>query len=526
MQSNQSNLFKKFFNVISWTIFAVIFLGLIAYMTIHVQDLLDSDMSSEMILAKQLSTSCKILSDNWYYSTEIRILNTQLFYSLFFRFFTDWQLVRILGNITLYLFLLASYYFFCKRFKIERFFPITAGMMLLPLSSPYFYILLYGAYYIPRISMMFILLGILLPANQNIASKFMRIFFFLVIGVLSFALGLEGPRMILILFIPLVGLICLEAIFSLFLSNSRTRKNIQTRFQDLIHSDFLYFFVKSATACSFALTGYLINSAVLSEAYHFEHVDLSLQFSLSNIKSTLLNQIHVFGFGRFTYILSLSIWVIIGILCITYLLQKNLKLQVKRYVLFCFVVWSCYTVFCFAFPIGLVSWHFVPIAVLFIPCFVIVVKDINMKTFFKQMLCSFVCASIFFIALLGYSSFKKLINRDKIRNNAEFMQIASVLEKNQFYNGYATFWNANILTELSDGKIDVWSLNEFDANTTTAPDIFQWLQLKSHDSEFPQEKVFMIWTTKEYLDYQTKHFNYVGKEIYRSDAFVVFEVLQ
>ena len=34
---------------------------------------LDSDMASEMVLAKQLNTEGVLLSKNWYYSTELRI---------------------------------------------------------------------------------------------------------------------------------------------------------------------------------------------------------------------------------------------------------------------------------------------------------------------------------------------------------------------------------------------------------------------------------------------------------------------
>ena len=37
---------------------------------------LDSDDSAEMILSELLSRSGEIVSKNWYYSTEIRVLNT------------------------------------------------------------------------------------------------------------------------------------------------------------------------------------------------------------------------------------------------------------------------------------------------------------------------------------------------------------------------------------------------------------------------------------------------------------------
>ena len=129
---------RDWFLICSWIILILVFVGVIAFMAIHVTDLLDADMSSELVLGNLLKQNGGILSHQWYYSTEIRVLNTQLVYSFFFHLFDDWQTVRILGNVSLYLILLGSYFFVCKRLKIERYFPLSAAVMLLPLSGPYF----------------------------------------------------------------------------------------------------------------------------------------------------------------------------------------------------------------------------------------------------------------------------------------------------------------------------------------------------------------------------------------------------
>ena len=60
----------------------------------HIYNIINSDMSSEMVLAKQLAEEGKwMLSDNWYYSTELRVVNTQLISAFIFRFTDNWQLV-------------------------------------------------------------------------------------------------------------------------------------------------------------------------------------------------------------------------------------------------------------------------------------------------------------------------------------------------------------------------------------------------------------------------------------------------
>ncbi len=72
---------------------------------------IDSDDASELILARQLVTEGNIISKNWHYSTELRVLNTQLVYMFLFLFTSSFKIVRILGQTVLSCLLLASYYF-------------------------------------------------------------------------------------------------------------------------------------------------------------------------------------------------------------------------------------------------------------------------------------------------------------------------------------------------------------------------------------------------------------------------------
>ena len=522
MQKKRATQNQKIFLNVSWIFLVIVFAALIVYLSVHVVDLLDSDMSSEMVLAKELARSGKLLTDAWHYSTEIRVINTQLFYGVFFLFLNDWQLVRILGTVFLYLALLGSYYFFCKKLRMERFFPVTAAIMLLPLSNSYFYILLYGAYYIPRISMMFLLLGVLISAGRKTENKFSRWVNYFLVAAIPLALGLEGPRMILILFIPLAVLVGLEGLLLFF----RGKVPLTERMDSIKHSEFIPFFTQSFIACLFSMVGYVINATVLSKIFTFEHTALALHLSLDNIKTTIFNQIHSIGSNDITFMISLIIWVVVGALCLIYFFSKKQKtIESKRFVLFSLIAWACYSLFSCLFPIGLVSWHFVPIAILFIPCFVLVVRDLEFKPVLRDVAFAGVGLCVLFVAVQGYSSFEDWYIRKDVRTNQEFASIASALENEQFDSGYGTFWNANIITELTDGKIDMWCLNEFSSDTAKEPDVYQWLQLSAHDNTLPEGKTFVIWSAQEYQEYGNLSFDYIGREIYRSNAFVVFEVV-
>lgn len=99
----------------------------------------------------------------------------------------------------------------------------------------------------------------------------------------------------------------------------------------------------------------------------------------------------------------------------------------------------------------------------------------------------------------------------------------------KWINGYATFWNGNIMTELSDGKIDVWA-------TSCADELFKkdninrWLQLSDHVESKPEGKIFVLLGQEEYAGcsqlmppLQDADFNNEGYIIYifeRADDFL------
>ena len=126
-------------------------LFLLLYLNGRIDRLLDSDMSSEMILGQLLARNNGILSDQWYYSTELRVLNTQLIYALFFRLSSNWHFVRMASTLVLWCVLIASYGVLCrvmgckKKFWghsaasgctcFRKLFPICSGGCLLCAAS-------------------------------------------------------------------------------------------------------------------------------------------------------------------------------------------------------------------------------------------------------------------------------------------------------------------------------------------------------------------------------------------------------
>ena len=126
----------------------------------------DADASSELILAELLNEEGGILSENWYYSTELRVLNTQLVYAPLFSVFSSWRMVRFVGSVILQAILVLSFLFAARQTGIQL--PVRlffAGLLLLPVSVTHAQTLLMHSYYVPHVSIGFVLLGLLLACS-------------------------------------------------------------------------------------------------------------------------------------------------------------------------------------------------------------------------------------------------------------------------------------------------------------------------------------------------------------------------
>ena len=93
-------------------------------------------------------------------------------------------------------------------------------------------------------------------------------------------------------------------------------------------------------------------------------------------------------------------------------------------------------------------------------------------------------------SLFRYSEYREI---DKTK---ELRAVSSYLSKKNISSGYATFWNANILTELSNGYIEVYSWSNAE-NLNDINQLYAWLQLPAH-AKHPEGRIFTLFTKDEY----------------------------
>lgn len=122
---------------------------------------IDSDTSSELILASHWIETRNIFSEDWLYGSELRLFHVQLIYVPLMLLFEDWLTVRFLGALIMQAIYIAS--FGClvhAAGKCRRFFFLGAALLLLPVSIAYGRIVLYHNHYLPNITFSFLLLAL------------------------------------------------------------------------------------------------------------------------------------------------------------------------------------------------------------------------------------------------------------------------------------------------------------------------------------------------------------------------------
>lgn len=350
------------------------------------------------------------------------------------------------------------------------------------------------------------------------------IIFTLAACLFSLALGLEGARMMLVLFLPVTIIVGVEFFLRLFL---HSRENSVKRTVLFRADRFPQYFTQAFLVCAFALVGFLVNQTILSSIYPFAQFDTLIpEVTVHSVMRTLFNQVELIGNGTGARIFSIALWAVVGVLIGWFLLRKDKKsTSTLRFLWICLASWACYVAFSCIFYIGQAPYHMIPVVVLFIPAVTVAIKETNFKSLLWRIICIGLSFCLLLTGLLGYLEFESWPYRNGEESNVAFKQIATVLEEKGYRNGYATPWNANVLTELSDGAIDVWCVEKFDELTIEHPKLDKWLQVKSHDTTRPTGKVFLVWTAKEYAAYNQEYFDYLGEILYRDDAFVVYEVI-
>lgn len=484
---------KKSFGSSFFQLFSVIFLivclaGTVCFIRYRAHYTLNTDDASEFALGKFLADEGSLVSKNWYYSTELSVINTNLIYPFVFRLSDSWHRVRLISTAIIYLIMLAVYYGMSRAYHFKKFFALTAALFFIPFSPTCYHFVLKGLFYYPYFTILFLVL--LLSELYIRRSGGLAVLILAFSSLFSLFVGFGGARMLFHLYIPLL-------LASGMLMLKKERDSVQTRW-----------FVFSLVVFVFNCIGFLVNFTLLSNIYHFdawEKVSF-IGFDISRISGAINGIMQTFGYtaGNFfssTFLRNLvcGAWILLTGYALFYALRNKEKVtgEYFRFSLFSLLAFIIFIVY-----YGLTDSHFntrycLPLIVLAFPAAALFAEQADLRKNAAGILLTNILLLTTASGLLYY---KTEWTNDE---NEDLRKACNTLVSEGYYNGYASFWWTNVLTELSNGQIEVWNVvNDFnDLGFYRVKDIdemYRFLQPVSHSVTHPSGKVFIFFTAGEF----------------------------
>jgi hypothetical protein len=438
-------------------------------------------------------------TDQWYYSTEIRVLSTQFVYRIGLLLFPhDWHLARTFSISILLLILIAAAVFLVKEAGLGKPGLLAVGFMVWPFGQLYSSFVLFICFYISYIVISLLSIALLLRIlHFHCEHHRPAVIQTVILAMLCFCAGLGGVRQMMICYVPLFA-----AAFVMYaermIQADRLLSVRQLRKDAPQESLFL---LLSLFSCVSAGAGYLINVRFLSQRYHFQHFSDSNfgHFTFTSLADCYSDFISLFGWQDGVDILSKKgianvLSLLMGMLILytaARLFRKRKELSLYHRILNGFFislllldgfVFSCTSAY------GAPYW--IPILPFSLLILAIGYRNGSVKRPVPDRILCLV--AVLSVILCSLCTMRNPFNPSNPIDN-RIAAPAEWLVNNGYTQGYATFWNSDVLTELSNGKIEMWSVwNHGDAQNTDDLVLYEWLQPVSHKDQVPSGRFFIL----------------------------------
>ena len=521
-QQTKGGALHKVWQALPWLWMAAAYLFDLWYQLVPGKWIVDSDLASEMILSDLLNKEGTIISHNWFYSTELKVVNLQWFYRLGLLIFpNDWHLARTFGMaITLALFA-AAMLFFVKCAGLGRAGLWMVGTLLWPFGQHYLVYAIYGGYYLVYTFFYMLVLALVLR-SLNADKKHCALQWVLACVITAVA-GMNGVKQLMVFHAPL----CLAAAILLVLALHSCGKTNWKAALDACRKEVRLLVASLVTAVA-AAAGYFVSNAVLSRMYDFKSYNFIVWnrdedwFTLDRI---LMDFFHEFGYENGSGVfhfggIAAAVGLLLGcwmFFCIVRLLlrldklERNDKLLVLLLVAMLAVCGVAYTYF---HEYYLYFWLMnMPVA---IAVMAVEIKTEDFHILGARQLLGVGLAACF--TLCAVSTVRQEQEHPYLAHKG-LNTAAEWLVDNGYTQGYSTFWNGNAMTELTSGKLEVWTLQSLDRD-----DVPNWLQPKSHLTPDPEHPFLLIDTETDGPAENAKLIQYGDcTEVYNDGRYVIYD---
>ncbi len=347
----------------------------------------------------------------------------------------------------------------------------------------------------------------------------MRYFLIAVLSIISFLVGLGGIRHLIVFFMPLL-LACILLVYQARHELIQKKAIMDRRV------------VRAAVAFELfiaAFLGFAVNRLYLKKAYDFSTYYISNESFFTELDAehflTVLNGwFRSYGYQAGNSIFSAqllqnmlpAVLILMLFFSLRYLLGKKNEDDQQKIVALFFLIGFVSLTLLFSFSTMMYADRYLtPISIFAYPLICCFMEKYTTERLFKGAMAVSSAIFISFCGLMNYMEFKN------IDDSAEPRAVADILLSEGYYNGYTfMFWKyGNGLIEYSDGQLDVWKEigenNPAENTVDNINDIHRWLELKSHRTEQPTGKVFLI------SDGDINVLN-EGRILYRGEGVVVY----
>lgn len=403
---------------------------------------INSDKSAELMLGKILADNNEILSKGWYYSTELRIFNMNLVYALAWKIMGSYTGVMVLSQaIALGLLYLSQVYFY-KQAGLRHCF-LYSLILLFPISTEYYTIVVFGLHYALNLSIGFVTLGMMLAFLKDKKVLWPGISF-----VLSVMTGMGGMRLLIMLYLPLFAA---TAVMVFVRENTFDLRRWKPETLRLI--------VSGTGNLAGALIGYGVNVGFLRRRYFFQSWQ-ELQFD--GVKINVIWKMiedyfrlmgfqngRVFSFRGIICILAAALAGVTAFLVIKALRsfrERTVKEQaVLMYMLFANL--CILGIYLFSDLYYESRYYILVLAYLWPPAFM-ALESASWKMI-KPVIITGIVVSVL---LLTTGTYRTMLEKDE---TAQDREVTAFLMEQGYGYGFATFWHANVMNQLSEGEVTV-----------------------------------------------------------------------
>lgn len=489
---------KGFFAIFPWVWLAAAYSVTMLVLCLHGRAYIDSDIAGDVMLANLLNRDGGLLSAGWWYSSELRVVYLQVLYRLALLVFPrDWYAAQMLGQAGWLLLLILSYLYAAHGLGLRNCGVWGAAALACPFGTWYLWYGPFGGAYLPHIILILLSFGAMLHLLRP-AARLRRVLQWLLLLGTAAASGLNGVKGLMGFYLPMAAAMAVAVVLRWYEEPRHPPRRT------------LHLLALSCAATMVAGGGYVLYSKVLANLYSFEDYNSRAWSGLD--LSALLSQwgefLSLFGYPTKSALKSapqlFSVEGILGafgvltagaiVFSLVRLLLRWQKLRPEQRIIpllfasICLIDGMIFACTEDVAPVDARYWLTV------VPFAFLLLQLEGETESFRPAFMRRAAAIAFCVCITATSvSSVRLFFQNGMRINPHLETVCDWLVEEGYTQGYATFWNGNVLTEWSSGALEMWVVS--DLNTL---DLSQGLQEMAH-REAPEGEVFLL-TTREELE--------------------------